>query len=104
MSSSRNGANSRSENNKRNSLLQALHRKGNASRLQLARTLDISNSRVCDLIEEMVEEGLLLEQAVFVAEVRARTAAGRERDHRRRERDENETHPKLARSAHPKPP
>lgn len=64
MPPSHNTTNSRSENNKRNSLLQALHRKGNASRLQLARTLDISNSRVCDLIEEMVEEGLLLEQTV----------------------------------------
>ena len=55
---------SRSENYKRNILLQTLHRKGSASRLQLARELDISNSRVCDLIEQMVEEGLLLEEAV----------------------------------------
>lgn len=64
MPNSRNGASSRSESNKRNSLLQTLHRQGNASRLQLARTLDISNSRVCDLVEEMVGEGLLLEQSV----------------------------------------
>lgn len=55
---------SRSENYKRNVLLQTLHRKGSASRLQLARELCISNSRVCDLIEEMVQEQLLLEEAV----------------------------------------
>ena len=53
---------SNSENNKRNSLLQAIHRKGATSRLQLARELRISNSRVCDLIERMVEEKLLQEQ------------------------------------------
>jgi predicted NBD/HSP70 family sugar kinase len=64
MSSHAKRANSKSENNKRNSLLQALHRRGTASRLQLAKALDISNSRVCDLIEEMVAEDLLLEQAV----------------------------------------
>jgi predicted NBD/HSP70 family sugar kinase len=49
---------------KRNSLLQALHRCGISSRLQLARELSISNSRVCDLIEGMVGEGLLLEEQV----------------------------------------
>jgi predicted NBD/HSP70 family sugar kinase len=52
---------SRSERNKRNMLLQALHRRGAASRLQLARALHISNSRVCDLVEEMVGEQLLVE-------------------------------------------
>jgi N-acetylglucosamine repressor len=55
---------SRSEGAKRNMLLQALHRRGTASRVALARTLNISNSRVCDLIEEMVGEGLLLEEQV----------------------------------------
>jgi predicted NBD/HSP70 family sugar kinase len=55
---------SNSETNKRNTLLQAIHRKGATSRLQLARELHISNSRVCDLIEQMVEEKLLQEQAV----------------------------------------
>jgi predicted NBD/HSP70 family sugar kinase len=44
-------------------LLQALHRRGSASRLQLARALHISNSRVCDLIDEMLREDLLLEDA-----------------------------------------
>jgi N-acetylglucosamine repressor len=58
------GPASKSENNKRNVLLQTLHRKGGASRLHLARELDISNSRVCDLIEEMIGEGLLLEELV----------------------------------------
>ena len=45
-------------------MLQTLHRKGGASRLQMARELNISNSRVCDLIEEMIGEGLLLEELV----------------------------------------
>src|SRR2546421_815741 len=52
---------SKSEKNKRNMLLQALHRRGAASRLQLARALHISNSRVCDLVEEMIGEQLLVE-------------------------------------------
>src|SRR5580765_5177563 len=55
---------STNERFKRNSLLQALHRCGVSSRLQLARELSISNSRVCDLIEGMVEEGLMLEEQV----------------------------------------
>src|SRR5690242_17474333 len=55
---------SKSESNKRNALLQAMHRAGSASRLQLAKALQISNSRVCDLIDEMVGEGLLDEQQV----------------------------------------
>src|SRR3954466_13367909 len=55
---------SKSERNKRNTLLQALHRRGVASRLQLARTLHISNSRVCDLVDEMVSEKLLIEEEV----------------------------------------
>ena len=53
-----------SETAKRHRLLHALHRRGSASRLHLARELRISNSRVCDLIENMVQQGLLLEQAV----------------------------------------
>jgi N-acetylglucosamine repressor len=53
---------SKSESNKRNMLLQALHRKGVASRLHLATELHISNSRVCDLIDEMRDEGLLSEK------------------------------------------
>lgn len=56
---------SKSESNKRNALLQAMHRAGAASRLQLAKALQISNSRVCDLIDEMVGEGLLDEQQVI---------------------------------------
>src|SRR5688572_19290598 len=62
MVAARTPQNSRSEIAKRHSLLQALHRAGKASRLALARELKISNSRVCDLIEEMVHEGLLCEQ------------------------------------------
>ena len=53
---------SSSERFKRNSLLQALHRRGVSSRLQLAGQLQISNSRVCDLVDRMVEEGLLREE------------------------------------------
>jgi N-acetylglucosamine repressor len=52
-----------SERAKRHRLLHALHRRGTASRLHLAKELRISNSRVCDLIEEMVEQGLLREDA-----------------------------------------
>ncbi len=55
---------SRSKGAKRNMLLQALHRRGSASRVSLARALSISNSRVCDLIEQMVADGLLLEEQV----------------------------------------
>jgi len=51
-----------SEQAKRHRLLHALHRRGTASRLHLSRELRISNSRVCDLIERMVEQGLLQEQ------------------------------------------
>src|SRR5690348_14481150 len=51
-----------SERAKRHSLLHALHRRGTASRLHLAKELRISNSRVCDLIEQMVEQGLLREE------------------------------------------
>lgn len=55
---------SRSEGAKRNALVQALHRRGVASRVNLAHALNISNSRVCDLVEQMVSEGLLLEEPV----------------------------------------
>src|SRR5436190_23056535 len=55
---------SRSQAAKRNRLLQALHRLGSASRMKLANALEISNSRVCDLVEQMVGEGLLLEERV----------------------------------------
>ena len=51
-----------SERAKRHRLLHALHRRGTASRLHLAKELRISNSRVCDLIEQMVEQGLLREE------------------------------------------
>src|SRR5687767_2732493 len=53
-----------SERAKRHRLLHALHRRGTASRLHLAKELRISNSRVCDLIERMVEQGLLREKVV----------------------------------------
>jgi predicted NBD/HSP70 family sugar kinase len=55
---------SKSESNKRNMLLQALHRRGPSSRLHLARALHISNSRVCDLVDRMLEQKLLLEDAL----------------------------------------
>src|SRR5918992_4741834 len=63
-----------SEQAKRHRLLHALHRRGTASRLHLARELRISNSRVCDLVERMVEQGLLREEL---------TTAGGERRGRR---------------------
>src|SRR5688572_8565558 len=52
-----------SEQAKRHSMLQQLHRRGTASRMHLARELKISNSRVCDLVESMLGEGLLDEDA-----------------------------------------
>src|SRR5438874_1891750 len=52
---------SRSETAKRNLLLRSLHRQGVASRASLARALGISNSRVCLLIDHMVDDGLLAE-------------------------------------------
>src|SRR5688572_11296929 len=52
-----------SEHAKRHRLLQQLHRRGEASRLRLARELRISNSRVCDLVDKMVGEGLLDEDS-----------------------------------------
>src|SRR5438128_2467373 len=55
---------SRSKGAKRNMLVQALHRRGVASRVTLARALGISNSRVCDLVDQMLGDGLLLEEAV----------------------------------------
>jgi predicted NBD/HSP70 family sugar kinase len=55
---------SRSEGAKRNMLVQALHRRGVASRVKLARALGISNSRVCDLVDQMLAERLLLEEQV----------------------------------------
>ena len=54
-----------SEHAKRHRLLQQLHRRGEASRLRLARELRISNSRVCDLVDKMVGEGLLDEDAAL---------------------------------------
>jgi predicted NBD/HSP70 family sugar kinase len=64
MPKSKKSAFSRSEGAKRNTLVQALHRRSVASRVSLARALNISNSRVCDLVEQMVGEGLLLEERV----------------------------------------
>src|SRR5688572_24373399 len=63
-----------SEQAKRHRLLHALHRRGTASRLHLAKELRISNSRVCDLVERMVQQGLLREEM---------TTAGGERRGRR---------------------
>ena len=50
---------SQSEAKKRNMLLRTLHREGVSSRMQLARLLHISNSRVCDLIDQLVADGLV---------------------------------------------
>jgi predicted NBD/HSP70 family sugar kinase len=63
MHRSRRTEHSQSQRHKRHSLLQGLHRRGTASRLHLARALRISNSRVCDLIDQMLDEGLLTEDA-----------------------------------------
>src|SRR5215212_9259981 len=67
---------SKSELAKRHTLLQSLHRRGSASRLHLARQLRISNSRVCNLVDEMLEEGLLAEDAAGNGERRGRRGVG----------------------------
>ena len=64
IATSRESEQSPSERVKRHSVIQALHRGGISSRFQLARQLGISNSRICDLVEEMVEEGMLREEQV----------------------------------------
>ena len=47
---------------RRNRLLDRIRRGGPVGRLQLARTLRISNSRVCEVVQEMLDEGLILEE------------------------------------------
>ena len=46
---------------KKNLLLRRIRRRGQAGRLELARTFRMSNSRVCDLIQEMLDDHLLVE-------------------------------------------
>lgn len=65
-------ASSQSETKKRNMLLQAIHRQGVASRMHLARVLHISNSRVCDLVDQMVRERLLVEEEAVNGDRRGR--------------------------------
>lgn len=47
---------------KKNLILRQTRRLGQAGRLELARKLRMSNSRVCDLVQEMLDEGLLIEK------------------------------------------
>lgn len=49
---------------KRNALLHVIRRSGTAGRTGLAKELKISNSRVCDLVQEMLDEGLLEEESL----------------------------------------
>ncbi len=70
MAGGRASPSSKSEQTKRHSLLQALHRRGVTSRLRLARELNISNSRVCDLVDNMLAEGLLREASLAAARER----------------------------------
>lgn len=58
---------------KKNLILRQTRRLGQVGRLELARKLRLSNSRVCDLIQEMLDEGLLMEQLTG-GERRGRTA------------------------------
>ena len=46
----------------RNRILGQIRRDGHAGRLQLARALRISNSRVCKVVQGMLDEGLVLEE------------------------------------------
>ena len=50
------------ENYKLNRLLHQIRRQGQAERLELARSSHISNSRVCDLIQLMIGQDLLIEE------------------------------------------
>jgi N-acetylglucosamine repressor len=59
-------ANSENENYKANRLLREIRRRGRAGRLELARALRISNSRVCDLVQQMLDDGLLIEERAGV--------------------------------------
>jgi len=47
---------------RRNRLLALVRRSGTIGRLKLARSLRMSNSRVCQLVQEMLDHGLLLEE------------------------------------------
>lgn len=53
---------SRKENLKKHSLLRYLRREGGAGRVELAKALHISNSRVCDLVQDMLDDGRLIEE------------------------------------------
>ncbi|MCX7011639.1 MAG: ROK family protein [Candidatus Sumerlaeota bacterium] len=46
---------------KKNLLLHRIRRAGRAGRLELARRLRISNTRVCEMVQEMLDEKLLIE-------------------------------------------
>ena len=46
----------------RNRILHRIRRRGHVGRLQLARALRMSNSRVCQVVQEMLDEGLVLEE------------------------------------------
>jgi predicted NBD/HSP70 family sugar kinase len=50
------------ENFRANLLVQQIRRQGRAGRLELARRFHISNSRVCDLIQDRLDRGLLIEE------------------------------------------
>lgn len=55
-------ANSDNETLKCHRLLRLIRRQGQAGRLECARSLHISNSRVCDLIQQMLDRRLLIEE------------------------------------------
>lgn len=46
---------------KKNAILRTIRRQGPMGRLDVSRAVQISNSRVCDLVGEMLEDGMLLE-------------------------------------------
>ena len=50
--------------NKKNLLLRTIRRNGSLGRLDLARQLQLSNARVCDFIQEMLDDRLLSENHV----------------------------------------
>ncbi len=47
---------------RKNLLLQHIHRNGSIGRLELGRDLQMSKSRLCEVVQEMIDEGLILER------------------------------------------
>ncbi len=49
---------------RRNLLLQYIYRNGPIGRLQLGRNLRMSKSRLCEVVQEMIDGGLIIERLI----------------------------------------